>query len=187
MSGIHNIRIENLVLEIAQITRDFEAKFGNLTPDQINFKPSSDTWSIAQNIDHLIAVNRSYYPIITDLQTGEYKPPFHARFDFLVNMFGRMILKSVETTRKKKIKTFPVWEPTLSDFGPALLDDFKRHQNQLSNLISESTDLLNANKVISSPANKNLVYSLETAFNIIITHEKRHFAQAKEMLEAQGL
>ncbi len=35
----------------------------------------------------------------------------------------------------------------------------------------------------TSPANKNIIYTLETAFDIIVTHEQRHLAQAKEVLE----
>jgi hypothetical protein len=36
--------------------------------------------------------------------------------------------------------------------------------------------------VISSPANRNIVYKLKTAFDIIMSHEQRHFEQAKEVL-----
>lgn len=49
-------------------------------------------------------------------------------------------------------------------------------------MIKNSEDLLVNGIVISSPANKNIVYKLETAFNIIVTHEQRHFEQAKEVL-----
>ena len=33
----------------------------------------------------------------------------------------------------------------------------------------------------TAKANKNIVYKLETAFDIIVTHEERHFEQAKEV------
>jgi hypothetical protein len=37
--------------------------------------------------------------------------------------------------------------------------------------------------IISSPANKNIEYKLETAFDIIVAHEKRHLEQAREVLK----
>ena len=37
--------------------------------------------------------------------------------------------------------------------------------------------------VISSPANKNIVYKLEVAFDIIVSHEQRHLEQAREVLQ----
>jgi hypothetical protein len=59
----------------------------------------------------------------------------------------------------------------------------KTHQAELKSLIENSTDLVNRGEVISSPANKMIVYKLETAFEIIVTHELRHLEQAKEMRE----
>jgi hypothetical protein len=32
----------------------------------------------------------------------------------------------------------------------------------------------------NSPANRNMVYTLERAFDIIVVHERRHFQQAME-------
>jgi hypothetical protein len=37
--------------------------------------------------------------------------------------------------------------------------------------------------IISSPANKIIVYKLEIAFDIIVAHEKRHLEQAREVLQ----
>ncbi len=57
------------------------------------------------------------------------------------------------------------------------------HQSNLKELIESSKDLVEAGVVISSPANKNIVYKLEKAFDIIIIHEQRHLEQAKEVLD----
>ena len=46
--------------------------------------------------------------------------------------------------------------------------------------------MLGKGVVISSPANKNIVYKLETALDIITTHEKRHFEQARRILVLQS-
>jgi hypothetical protein len=49
--------------------------------------------------------------------------------------------------------------------------------------IEAAKELVEKGVVISSPANKNIVYKLETAFDIIVSHEQRHFEQAKEILQ----
>ena len=51
--------------QLDKITEHFVADFGSLSAEQLNWKPNSQTWSIAQNIDHLIVVNQTYYPILT--------------------------------------------------------------------------------------------------------------------------
>lgn len=168
--------------KIDSITNDFMREFRNLNSEQLNWKPDSDTWSIAQNIDHLIVINESYYPVIQSLRDRSFKLPFFGKLGFLVNFFGKFILKSVQPDRKRKMKTFPMWEPSKSEIDADILVRFQKHQTELKELIDNCKDLLESGTVISSPVNKNIVYPLETAFDIIVTHEQRHFEQAKELL-----
>jgi len=50
-------------------------------------------------------------------------------------------------------------------------------------LNNNSSNLIANDFVISSPANKYIVYKLENAFDIIINHERRHFKKAKRSFE----
>lgn len=169
----------NWCKEIDNITDSFENEFANLTENELNWKPDAKTWSIAQNLEHLIVINQTYFPILAALKAGTYKRPFLGRFNFLVTFFGKIILDAVKPDRKKKIKTFPIWEPTTSAVSGDLLTRFKQHQTELKRQIEDAKTLLAQNTVIASPANKNIIYRLETAFDIIVTHEQRHFEQAK--------
>ena len=99
----------------------------------------------------------------------------------MVDFFGKIILKSVLPDRKRKMKTFPKWEPSYSRINGDILQQFEHHQGELKSLIESSKDLIEKGAVISSPANKNIVYSLKSAFDIIVTHEFRHLEQAKEV------
>lgn len=157
--------------------------FGSLSEKQLNWKPDSQTWSIAQNIDHLIVVNETYYPVLASLKEGTYKTPFIAKLGFIVSFFGKTILNAVKQDRKRKMKTFPVWEPTDSQVKGEILQRFKIHQDELKRQIETMKELVEKGAVISSPASKNIVYKLETAFDIIVSHEQRHLEQAKEILQ----
>ena len=167
--------------EIDNITQNFIKSFGELSFEQLNWKPNTKAWSIAQNIDHLIVINESYFSIIDLIRKGTYKTPLIGKFDFIVSFFGKSILKGVQPDRKKKMKTFLIWEPTKNKISIEILDRFKKHQSELKNIIVNSNDLVKKGKVISSPVNKNIVYKLDKAFEIIVTHEKRHFEQSKEI------
>ncbi len=164
------------------ITNKFLQEFETLNSEQLNRKPNSDSWSIAQNIDHLIVINESYYPIIQSIRNRTYKLPFIGRLGFLVNFLGKFILKSVQPDRKRKMKTFTMWEPSKSEIADDILVRFQKHQTELKTLIDNCRDLLESGIIISSPVNKNIMYKLETAFDIIVTHEQRHFEQAREVL-----
>jgi DinB superfamily len=169
--------------KIDSLTKGFKNEFGSLTKEQLNKKINTESWSIAQIIDHLIVTNKSYYPIADSLRQGTYKIPFIGRFNLLTNFFGNFILKSVQPDRKRKVKTFPVWEPSQSEITGDIIQRFEKHQAELKNFIADCSDLVQKDIVISSPANKNIVYKIDKAFEIIIAHEERHFVQAIEVKE----
>ena len=164
-------------------TAAFKNTFGNLSETQLNWKPDPQSWSIAQNIDHLIVINKTYYPVVQSVRDGTYKVPFTGKFGFMVNFMSSVLLKAVQPDRKKKMKTFPVWEPSSSNIPGDILERFEKHQEEFKQLIIKSQDLLEKESLISSPANRNIVYKLETAFDIIVIHEQRHFEQAREVLQ----
>lgn len=168
--------------QIDKTTHDFKSTFGAMPKESLNYKPSPQVWSIAQNMHHLIVINETYFPVLDSLQRNDYNLPWIGKIDFLVNFFGKVILNSVSPDRRKKMKTFPIWQPASSDFETTILDSFVDHQQELKKYITSSKDLVENGVVIPSPANRNIVYKLDKAFDIIVTHEQRHFQQAKELL-----
>lgn len=171
---------QSTIDRIDRITSDFKLSFGTLSQEQLNYKPNANTWSIAQNIDHLIVINNTYYPIFDGLINGQYSAPIHGRLGFMVRFFGRFILQSVRPDRKQKIKTFPIWEPSTFELNQEL-NLFEKHQEELKNKIRSIENFLGKKTVIHSPASRKIVYTLDKALDIICTHEERHLVQANEL------
>ncbi len=166
--------------EVLSITEEVKNTFGELSIEKIYLRPNAETWSIAENLEHLIKVNSSYYPIFDKLKAGTFQAAFVSRISFFPRIIGDMILKSVKLSNSKKIKTFPLWEPKINkEQQEDIIKKFEKHQKELCNKIEEMSPFVEKGIIISSPANKVIVYSLEKAFEIIITHEKRHLEQAK--------
>ncbi len=172
--------MENWNDRIDQTTQAFIELSSSLTEEELNWKPNTDVWSIGQNMDHILTINSSYFPILEQLHDGTYKQPIMSKFRFIVSFFGKMILKSVQPDRKKKIKTFPLWEPTKESVSLGVIDRLSQHQEVLKKEIEKSKELIEEGITIASPINRNIVYSLESAFEIIVTHEERHLAQSQE-------
>ena len=84
---------EEFLNRLDEITLKFKTEFGQLNEAEIYHKLNAATWSIAQNLEHLILINQSYFPMIDRLRDKSHKKPFTARFGFLVNFFGKTILK----------------------------------------------------------------------------------------------
>jgi len=171
--------MNNRVSQLDSITEEFFSAFSRLNKDDLNWSPDSSTWSIARNIDHLIVINSTYFPLFDAIKSGNFKEPFLGKFGFWVDWIGSFILKSVQPERKQKIKTMPVWEPRTGNIEADILQKFADHQRILAKYMQDLSDV---QAVISSPANKYIVYKLDKALDIIISHEKRHLEQARQIL-----
>jgi hypothetical protein len=167
--------------EINTITSLFAEDFGQMDIEIFNKKPNEKDWSIAEHIEHLITINSSYFPCFDDLLSTNYKVGFIARSKVLANLMGNAVLKSVSVNNPKKQKTFPIWEPSRSNFTMSLLEEFKNHQDILIGYITklEAADLKKQH--IYSPASKKIFYPLATAFHIVVEHEKRHLLHCKNL------
>jgi hypothetical protein len=177
-------KIQTWEKELKEITAQFKNAFGQLPEETLNRKPAPKSWSIAENMEHLIKANESYYPVIKAIRNGTQALPFVAKFSFLTNLLGKFLLKAVAPDRGKKVKTFPIWEPQNSTIKGDIVERFEKHQQQLIAFIKNAEDLLQKETVISSPANKLIVYKLDKAFDILVSHEKRHYNQALEVLNS---
>ncbi len=179
-------QIQSFQSQIASQTEAFIQAFGALTPEQLNWKPKANDWSVGQVIDHIIVVNTSYFHIPEQIRAGTYKYPFVAKLGFFPKMMGNMIYKSVLPETKRKQATLNIWEPAQSDISPDILQQFEVHQHEFSQFIADNQDFVEKGTLVCSPANKLIVYSWERAFEIMLAHEERHFQQAMVVMEAGG-
>jgi hypothetical protein len=176
------MNLQNKARRLASISEKFEKTFGTLSDEQLNLRPAPDKWSIAQNIEHLIIINESYYPIFSALHDGSFKVHFLGKIPFLVKFFGNTLLKHISDRNKSRMKTFPIWEPSQSNVPAGILKRFLAQQTEFSEKMLSCETFVENKTVIASPANEKIVYYLETAFDIIIAHEERHFEQANDVL-----
>jgi hypothetical protein len=181
--------VQEFKTEIEAINAEFSDTFNHLSPAQMNYKPNSAVWSVAQNIEHIIKTSDSYLPTLTGIHDGSHQTSFLGRIKWWSKMCGKMILKSVNPDRLKKIKTFPLWQPPMSDSSETILEDFFTNQANFVEETLNNREEIESLIVVSSPANVNIVYTMSRALEIITTHQRRHLNQAKEMLpliEAYG-
>ena len=166
-------------------TTKFEKSFGHLSGPALNWKPAEDSWSVGQVIDHIIRINESYYPIFDRLAKNEYSVPLIGHIPGLPSYFGNFLQKSLSPDRKKKIRTFAIWEPSKSNVSTDIVKQFREHHERLCEILNKHRAIFFKGTVISSPANRYFVYPLDMVPDILITHEERHYNQAIEVLAFQ--
>ena len=171
---------DKFISETESVIKDF-GKFKSLSEDQINWKPSADSWSIAECVDHLIVTNKLYFnefekqfaekQIKTDYSKAQVKHKWLSKF----------IIKSVDPTNIKKVKTRPVFMPSRSKHTKEVFNSFSEVQNGLINLVSTAMNLDLNKYVMSSPAAKIIKENFCDVLKIIRLHDRRHFNQAERL------
>src|SRR4029079_18411931 len=91
---------------------DAKATFGSLSAEQLNWKPSPKSWSIAQCFDHLISTHSLYFPLFEKLASGNTTHTFWESYSPLSGFFGRYLIQSLRPENVKPIKTTSKAQPS---------------------------------------------------------------------------
>lgn len=171
------------ITEASSVPSKVEVLFEGITEEQLNKKPAPDRWSIGELVDHIIVSNELYFPALERVASGIHKNPLLGRFNSIHSFFGNSILKAVEPETKKKYKTVKKFQPVKHFYSLGKLDEFIDHQQQLIGYAKATDFVDHTQTIISSPATPLIIYSLENALRIILSHEFRHIYQALELKE----
>ena len=175
-------KLPALIAAANGIAAETKSTFGRLTPEQLNWKPSPERWSVAQCFDHLLTTNKGYFPPVEGVIAG-IKPTFWQRMPVLPGLAGKLLIKSLDPKSTRKIKAPQKFQPAQSDISPSVLDDFVDQQAKIVEKM-KATEHLDLEKiVITSPVASVVTYSLMDAYRIIVVHERRHFEQARRVTE----
>ncbi len=182
-------KIDRWKSQVDEVSAEVQSLFSDVELDILSKRPGKGRWSVAENLDHLIVVNESYFPVFERVRTGLYKTPFLGRIGWVTRFMGNATLAGSGPADAKKrevrgMRTFKMWEPRKRDFFPNPVGEFVDMQKALKRQIEASESILGQDPVIASPASGALVYPLSQAIDIIIAHEWRHVKQAREALDA---
>lgn len=178
-----NLTLPQIYHEAEAIAGDAKTFFGHLNTQQLNWKPSADSWSVAQCLDHLISINREYYPVFERILKGEYRKTMLHRLPFLPAVFGRMMVKSLSPNSNQKFKAPGAAQPSSSSIDPQIVDRFIAHQRETLAKMRSLEGKDPAEIIITSPFAGVVIYSLLDAFRLVVAHERRHFAQAQRVMQ----
>lgn len=167
---------------IEEVKELYYQEFGFLSGEQLNWKPDAKTWSIAQNIDHVLETNKQYFKIIEEVLNDTYLGGFMTKQPFMHKTWARILTNAVDPEkRSKKIKTFNTFEPQQSKISKSILNDFLDNQYKLREHVLNLDYAKYHDKIIASPVSKMFTFSLGTALNVIVLHTKRHYLQAMDV------
>lgn len=186
MTSNQSEHLAGLVSTANAIADETLAGFGDLTAQQLNWKPGAEQWSVAQCFDHLVTANAAFFPTFEKVLNGEKTNSFWERLPVLPAVCGKLLIKSVAPESTRKLKAPKVFHPANSRIDEAIICRFIDEQNQIIKYMKATEDLDLEKIIISSPVTNLITYSLMDAYRVIINHQKRHLLQAMRVSEMDG-
>lgn len=170
--------IQKMVEKGKEAGERVKLEFSELSFDQLNWKPSPESWSIGQCLDHLIVSDCLYFPALKQIAEEKYRMTNWERWNPLSVVMGRMLVYQLHETGKIKVKAPKVFAPAPSKVDAGILERFQKHLDTLLEYIG-AFDKVNLDRThITSPVSKFVTYSLRNAITILIQHLLRHINQA---------
>lgn len=179
-------KLLDLTNDLKAISDDARSTFGQLSADQLNWKPSPESWSVGQCFDHLVVAHEEMVSSIERKVRGGEKPAFFERVPFLPKFFGSIVVKTVAPETVKKTKNPAIFDPAKSDVAPDVVEKFLANQERVAAAMTASENIDVEKTIMTSPVAAFVTYSVLDGYRIIVGHGQRHLAQAKRVMEMEG-
>lgn len=151
-----------------------------LTPEQLNWKPSPEKWSVGQCVEHLAISNEVYLGPIADALAG---PPSGSVDEITPGWFGRWFIRNyiAPSPQTKRARAPKQIAPVLSRVEPAILERFLKGNREMRELVSRAARY-DVNRLrFRNPFIPLLRFTVGTGFEITSKHEDRHLLQAERV------
>lgn len=171
-----NAHFENLFSEC-------ERKIENLSKGQLNFKIAEEKWTIAQILDHLIIVNKSYIArseiVLKNLNTRNFNEPIKFKSEY----YGNMVINLISAESKIKTKTIEDFKPPFDVYDINVKEEFCSTLKDIKKFINKLGDFdINEGKVKFVKDNF-IDVNLGDVAKIVLVHIERHFDQIDVIIE----
>ena len=149
-----------------------------LSEEQLNFKMSDESWSVAECLEHIAISENNIFGIVEMTLQNEPDPSLRSE----VKMSDDQVLGIIES-REQKVKTRPEFEPT-DQFGgfAGSLETFKSKRKSNMKFVKSSQEDLR-NRYFDFPFGKVDAYQVVL---FLSGHTKRHTDQIKEVMASDG-
>ena len=179
-------RVSNLTSVLSQVGDDARSVFGGLTFDQLNWTSEPRRWSVGQCFDHLIKTHSKYFPIFDRLAAGNVQQSWWERQSPFSGVFGRLFISTLDPNNQTKRRTTPNAMPSSSAIDAGIIDRFAAHQVEMIAHVRRFPANLDPDIVITSPLLSVVTYRLDDVLVFLGLHCRRHFDQARRVMENNG-
>ncbi len=179
MAKDRNLLLDDLINKTESFIKQVEA-FNTNEIERLNAKPSNESWSVLECIEHLNLYGRFYIPEIT-ARLKSASPSKNNSFE--PGRLGNYFAKAMRPSPKMKaIKTFKSMNPNGSLLDSTTLDEFVNQQNDILKLLIQARQVDLAKTKTSISISRFIKLRLGDTLRVLVFHNLRHIEQAKRTL-----
>lgn len=166
--------------ELAASSDRFWLLVERASDEQWMTRPSAESWSASECVQHLNATSTAMVPLIRERLGTSGRLTKTPRYRF--NPVGWMIWRASSPGGRVKVKTAAPFVPASSKRKKEDLVEWAVCQSDVLDALEHADGFpLNRLKIVS-PFNERVRYNVYAAFRILATHQQRHLDQAENAL-----
>lgn len=158
-----------------------------LDPQQFNWRPGPDRWSVGQCLHHLNQTNGKLLPVLEQAMARGRHRNQTAAGPFRYGLFARWFRDSMKPDFKKPLKSPRIYRPEVSRLDMAqVADEFDHSLEALARIIGQADGLDLAGIKAASPVSRFLRIPIGIWFESMVVHDDRHLQQARRVTAEPG-
>ena len=150
-----------------------------LSPEQLNWKPAEDLWSVGQCLQHLYAANQVYLPAIANALDD--RPPSPVQ-EIAPGWFGRWFIRTyIDPSSGGRRARAPGKIAPAHQIDPSVVALFLQSNDVARDLVRRA-GAYNVNRIrFGNPFVPLVRFTVGTGLEIVWRHQRRHLLQAERM------
>lgn len=178
--------LQSYLDQLAAIDRHVDALLGSITEEQLNWRPGSERWSVGECVNHLTVTGTRLLERIEPAIARATSQGKLSDGPFSYGPINRWFIRMLDENASKKIKTFPIYAPSASNSKKQVEKGFSEFHQRLAEAIRNANGVDLKKTKVRSPAMPLFNFSLGAWFAATLAHERRHIAQARQVMSEGG-
>lgn len=148
---------------------------------QLQWKASSEEWSVTECLDHINHYNASYMPQLAEKITLGHCEDRNTNSPYRSSYYGNMMVGFVSPDSRYKLKSSPQTQPQLRNVKE-IRDRNEAMISQFAQIIERARGCDLNNTFVVSPEDQMIKMPLGDKLKFLVEHQLRHLSQIKRIL-----
>ena len=180
------LSLADVAADLSAIAREAQSVFGRLDERQLNWRADAARWSVAQCFDHLLNANREMFQEIDAAMDGSRPGRCGSGYRCCRASSGGSWSLRKNRRRHGSSRRRPQIVPASSAIDPGIVERFVAGQHEAAARIRSLDPGAAARTIMVSPFVPFITYSVLDGCRLMVTHERRHFEQARRVTLEPG-